>query len=328
MGSTRRFEPTPEQRAMIERKIAEHIGRGSPDVSRRAAARAHALPLYLDWSACMALRPDGEIIWVDYDEPHRVQAVEHERGRNLGLFQGSRRDPDLRCLVPPRPPDAIDCPDCGGTGRMPFPAGSEHLADRVVCSCGGIGWLPATSGPRKDRHSTRRWTVVRALLLVTAIPAVLLSLSLFGHFPWSGLNCWRDEIDINSGRTRYTRHLLWVPVTGSVRDSALTRALSPEDLVGRSADWHPVVTLSPGLHHSPHYRYHGAIHQIRELEYCWEFGRLTPAARRETARHVLRLWRQAGGDSRAGAYIQSIWERTMDAEKKVETIDVGDSPMP
>ena len=106
MGRTRRFEPTPEQRAMIERKIDEFIGGMSFEEARRACNEAQALPLYLDWSACMALRPDGEVIWIDYDEPHRVRAVEDERERNVGLFQGSRRDPDLRCFVPPRSSDA------------------------------------------------------------------------------------------------------------------------------------------------------------------------------------------------------------------------------
>ena len=97
----------------------------------------------------------------------------------------------------------------------------------------------------------------------TARPADALAV---GLFPWSGLNCWGNDIDIHSGRTRYTRYLFWTPVTRSVHDSSLTGALPPEDLVGRSADWHPVVTLSPGLRHSPHYRFDGAIHQYRELE--------------------------------------------------------------
>jgi hypothetical protein len=94
---------------MIEAKIAEYIAGDACVGARRACAEAHALPLYLDRSACRAIRPDGEVIWIDYDEPHQIQPVADERVRNLGLFQGSRSDPDLRCLVPPRPPDAIDC---------------------------------------------------------------------------------------------------------------------------------------------------------------------------------------------------------------------------
>src|SRR5690349_9375769 len=98
---------TPEQRDVIERKISEFLRGEVFEECRKAAGSAHALPLYLDWTACMALRPDGEVIWIDYDEPHQVRVVEDERERNLGLFQGSRRDPDLGFLAPPRPTDAI-----------------------------------------------------------------------------------------------------------------------------------------------------------------------------------------------------------------------------
>jgi hypothetical protein len=118
----------------------------------------------------MAIRPDGQVIWIDYDEPHRVRPVEDDRERNLGLFQGSRRDPDLGFLVPPRPPDAVDCTDCKGTGRPAFPKGYEHLAEKVVCSCGGLGWLPVSSAsparpPGRILRTIRRWRRLFVALL-------------------------------------------------------------------------------------------------------------------------------------------------------------------
>jgi hypothetical protein len=88
------------------------------------------------------------------------------------------------------------------------------------------------------------------------------------------------------------------------------------------------LILSPGLHHSPHYVFHGAIHQIRELELCWEFGNMTPAARAETARHLLRLWQQNLNYFQAADYLQAVWERAREAEKKGNAIDVGDLPVP
>ena len=67
--------------------------------------------------------------------------------------------------------------------------------------------------------------------MLVAIPPILLALSLFGLFPWSGVNCWQSDIDITSGRVRQTRYLLWIPVQRSVSDSALTRAVSPPRLL-------------------------------------------------------------------------------------------------
>ena len=80
--------------------------------------------------------------------------------------------------------------------------------------------------------------------------------------------------------------------------------------------------------HSPHYRFHGAIHQIRELEISWEFGKMTPLGRRETARQVRRLWHEAGSYFPAGDYIQRVWERALEAEKTGKSIEVRDLPGP
>jgi hypothetical protein len=151
---------------------------------------------------------------------------------------------------------------------------------------------------------------------------------MMGFFPWSTINCTQSDVALNSGRIRHTRYLLGIPITTSVQDSALTRALSTQDTAELVEDWHPVVTLSPGLHHSPHYRFHGAAGQIRELEFCWEFGKMTAEAGRQTARQVLHLWREAGDDIQAGHYIQAVWERAVEAEKTGKSIDVNDLPVP
>ena len=148
-------EPQPiylsrSQREQIERRIAEFIDDSSSVYARAYAtiARVNALPLFFDWTAFMALRWDCQIVWVPYDdEPGEIEIIPEERLRNLGLFQGTRLHPDLQFLLPPRPPDATDCPDCRGTGKLPFPESSKHLADKVICSCGGIGWLPHGEKP-------------------------------------------------------------------------------------------------------------------------------------------------------------------------------------
>lgn len=177
------------------------------------------------------------------------------------------------------------------------------------------------------RSSPRRF-LLRCLLMLVAIPPTLLALSMLGLFPWSGVNCWQNDIDITRGRIRQTRYLLWVPVQRSVWDSALTRAVSPAATTDSRADWQPVVTLSPGLHYSPHYRFHGAIHQVQELEFSWVSGKMTPAAREQTARQVLRLWQQNLNYFRATDYLQAVWERAREAKKTGKVIDAGDLPVP
>jgi hypothetical protein len=140
---------SPAQRQEVERKIAEFLADWSSIYSyvRGAAARAKALPLYFDWTAFMALRPDGQVVWVPYeDEPGDTELVQEERIRNLGLFQGVKNlHPDLDFLEPVRPPDAIDCSGCRGTGKLSFGPGYEHLSHTVLCSCGGLGWLPRSA---------------------------------------------------------------------------------------------------------------------------------------------------------------------------------------
>ncbi len=51
------------------------------------------------------------------------------------------RYPRLRNLEPVRRPGDYGCPSCAGTGRVRgLPARTE---DNLICTCGGLGWLPA-----------------------------------------------------------------------------------------------------------------------------------------------------------------------------------------
>jgi hypothetical protein len=123
---------------------------------------------------------------------------------------------------------------------------------------------------------------------------------------WSAINYWTYDADIFSGRIRYTRYFFFVPVRQKIEDSALTRALQAEDYPGTASEWRRVLTLSPGVGYSPHYAFHAAIAQIRELELVWEMGQFTPAARRATAKRVLELWQKEKNDGAADHYIRAV----------------------
>jgi hypothetical protein len=177
------------------------------------------------------------------------------------------------------------------------------------------------SQPTKLRRLLR-WT----LLLVVAAPILLLIASELGFFPWSGINCTTQDVDIHSGRIRYSRYLLFVPIERRVEDSALTKALLPEDTASVRAEWHAAVTFSPGLRHSPHYIFHSAIHQIRELDGAWQMAEFTPAARRASAKRVLQLWQQSGSDYGARDYLRLVSELALADESRTRRIDERDLP--
>jgi hypothetical protein len=125
-------------------------------------------------------------------------------------------------------------------------------------------------------------------LVVLIAGASLLVVS--GVFVWSPINCWHEDIDIYSGRIRRTSYLLWCCVSDRVEETAISEALPPEDLRARHPEWKRVNTFSPGVHHSPHYIYHGAITDAKLLADIWERGRFTPAERRQSTHTLLAAW--------------------------------------
>jgi len=172
------------------------------------------------------------------------------------------------------------------------------------------------------RRSWRYWL----LLLALTAPILLLIASVLGFFPWSGINCTTQEVDIYSGRIRHSRFLLFVPIERRIEDSALTRALLPEDMAKARTEWHRAMTFSPGLRHSPHFIFHSAIHQIRELEDAWQFAAFTPSARRTSAKRVLQLWQKSGSDYGPRDYLRALIELAFTQNSTDRKIDDSDLP--
>jgi hypothetical protein len=99
-----------------------------------------ALPLTLDMGGAYAIRANGDLIQLSWDGPGGAEPLDDPRLINAALYQGSLKHPQLACLVPSRPLDARDCPDCDGKGRLSISA--KPGLENVICSCGGMGWLP------------------------------------------------------------------------------------------------------------------------------------------------------------------------------------------
>jgi hypothetical protein len=156
-----------------------------------------------------------------------------------------------------------------------------------------------------------RWTIIAAVILSVAIFVVPM------FVPWNPINCRHEDVDITSGRMRYTRYLLFCKVSERIEDSPLTKVLALERSATRPPDWRRVNTFSPGVHHSPHYAFHSASFQILNLAGIWEMAGgdwFTEEMRRKTALDILALWQHSGSDSMASDYIRCLSDLTGDTK--------------
>ena len=135
----------------------------------------------------------------------------------------------------------------------------------------------------------------------------------------------REEVEIQSGRSRSGIYVSNFPVLRFARDTALTHALPPGRGAGTQARWHRINTftlLSPSV--SPHHAFHLAGSQIEQLDRCWGKAEFTPSAKRASAEAVTRLWGLHGHYYEAGEYIQAL--RMLVGGAGGKTIDIGDLP--
>jgi hypothetical protein len=131
---------------VINKLIREYQSGNAPVDSHIDAVivREHVLPGWRDMGGCYALRPNGEVIFFGWDDM-AITIGTDPRIRNFAFAQAARTYAQLSEFVPQRPTSARSCDVCNGTG-MPasLPA---HLADSIVCQCGGLGWLSRAKTP-------------------------------------------------------------------------------------------------------------------------------------------------------------------------------------
>lgn len=125
----------------ITKLIEDYCASGStPPELRLLAFQERVLPLFLDMGGVFGINVDGEIVSYPGDDTINGRRVESDlRIRNLVLFQGTKKYPELKKLIV-RPEHARVCPHCGGTGRESY--AEKYNIDGIVCYCGGLGWIP------------------------------------------------------------------------------------------------------------------------------------------------------------------------------------------
>lgn len=111
-----------------------------PAQLRQLVAQKKVLPLVWDMGGVLAINAGGDILSFPWDDTSHPTVERDPRVRNVALFQGGVKYPELKALLPTKPDDAHLCPHCGGTGIAPLAA--EANVSNIVCYCGGLGWIP------------------------------------------------------------------------------------------------------------------------------------------------------------------------------------------
>jgi len=163
-----------------------------------------------------------------------------------------------------------------------------------------------------------KWGLISLLVAVAFMFVAGFGVPLF--FPWTEWNCEHQEVDLRTARLRYVKYFMLLKLSDRVVDSAITRVLPPERLVGVVPEWRRVNTFSPGVRNSPHYIFHSAFSQIHHLQLIWEMAELPAEVRRKTALHVLALWQHGSRDDLADRYIGGLRD-LMDESKRGPLIE-------
>ncbi|MFO1040770.1 MAG: hypothetical protein U0941_03240 [Planctomycetaceae bacterium] len=158
--------------------------------------------------------------------------------------------------------------------------------------------------------------------MIVAFPALLILIN--GLFPWSPLICSHQDVDFTTGRIRHIRYLFFCQVGDTTKDTWLSREMGGSNT---GPDWRRVNTFSPGFGYSPHYRFHGAIHQIDTLEHVDNMVPFDSNARHQVAQTLLTLWRNSDSDFAANEFVAKISQAAVAMhERGVRVFTSSDAP--
>jgi len=132
---------TPEEAEYIAARIAgfPHEASAEQQWQLPHVSRFNGLPLYVGWTETIGIQSDGTLIrWSTEEEYIGTKEVDDPVWVRCALVEGAKKYPDLRSLIPVRPPGARPCDGCGGAG---YPPGWPN----ITCSCGGVGWVDSHS---------------------------------------------------------------------------------------------------------------------------------------------------------------------------------------
>ena len=163
-------------------------------------------------------------------------------------------------------------------------------------------------------------------LIVITFCVVVLFLQL-----WLGVYCINYDIDINTGRIRTTKNLLFCQISNEVKNSILTETIGSFD-ENVLPDWKNVSTVVPGAQYYPYPPFHGAFNQIEYVEKLWQMFAFSDEAKKHMALCVLKEWQTNKNDSFADEYLRKVSEIAFEKDKSehgklitVEDLEAGDN---
>ncbi len=167
--------------------------------------------------------------------------------------------------------------------------------------------MELTRGSNKSAERRTLYIVIGVVLAIVVLPLVVP-----GFKPWTEINCRHQDINIKTGQARYSRYLWYVKTSEVVKDTPISVALGGKVIdVAEIEPWFRVNTFSPGLRHSPHYAYHGALSQARQMEEIAVVAELSSEEKREIAENILKLWQTGKGYFPVDDYLQTVFEERM-----------------
>jgi hypothetical protein len=144
-------------------------------------------------------------------------------------------------------------------------------------------------------------SVIIVIVLLVALPFIV---PLFSA--WSRINVTESEIDLLSGRVRRTVYLYWLNVEESYYDTPLSKELYGGLLNNSDGTWVKYGSSGIYVNHSPHYSYHSARFQAKQLGMIWAINETETSQRKKQASELLGLWRSNNSDDEGGDYISNI----------------------
>jgi hypothetical protein len=125
----------------IFERLRELVFEGMGDVAKSIAHRMDVIPIEQTQDGWFCLLRDGQVVHMGPDGASEELVRAQDRATAL-VGNLAVRFPMATWFVP-RANRAATCPTCAGSGKVPgLPA---DLRSRIVCRCGGLGWVPVSS---------------------------------------------------------------------------------------------------------------------------------------------------------------------------------------